>query len=95
MNEAVSDIERNTCASSYVAAYNSRHMASLIETLYVNERIETDLSKKYLIYSKNKIVHCLSNYPKHVIIFLILQTFNHLPQLNRKRWIGHIASEIL
>jgi hypothetical protein len=40
------------------------------------------------------IVHCLNNYPKHVIIFLILQTFNRLPRLNRKRWIGHIATEI-
>jgi hypothetical protein len=45
MDEAIRDIERNTCATSYVTADNSRRIAYLNQKLYVNERIKTDLSK--------------------------------------------------
>jgi hypothetical protein len=41
MDEAKSDTQHNTCATSD----NSRPMAYLILNLYVNERIKTDLSK--------------------------------------------------
>jgi hypothetical protein len=80
IDEAVSDTEQNTCATSYVTADNSRPVA-----LYVNERIKTDLSKigDYFI-PKNKTVHSLNNYLKLVTIFLILQTFNLLQRLNCK-----------
>jgi hypothetical protein len=42
--------------------------------------------KRCLFYPQNKMVHCLNSYPKHVTIFLILQTFNRLPRLKLKRW---------
>jgi hypothetical protein len=64
MNEAVSDTQRNTCATSEVTAVESKHMAYLI--LEVNGRIRTDLSNMMFICSRNKIVHFLNNYPKHV-----------------------------
>jgi hypothetical protein len=95
VDEAISDIERNTCATSHVITDNSRPVAYLILKVNVNERIKTDLSKNDVNFiPKNKIVHCLNNYPKHVIIFLILQTFNSLPRLNHKRWVRHIVNEI-
>jgi hypothetical protein len=48
MDDAVSNTEHNTCATSYVTADNSRPVAYLILKLYVIERIKTDLSKNYV-----------------------------------------------
>jgi hypothetical protein len=72
----------------------------LNQKLHVNERIKTDLSKNdvhfipkielYTVYFIPKIKFTLfKQLPKHVIIFLILQTFNRLPRLNRDGS-GHI-----
>jgi hypothetical protein len=49
MDEAVSDAERNTCATYYVTADDSRSMAYLTLKLYVNERIKCDLPKMIFI----------------------------------------------
>jgi hypothetical protein len=88
MDEAISDIEHNTCATSYVTADNTRPMAYLILKVICKwKNKDWSIKKLSLFYPQNKIAHCLNNYPKHVTIFLILQPFARLPQLNCKRWI--------
>jgi hypothetical protein len=52
----LSDTERNTCATSYVTADNSRPMAYLKLKLYVNKRIKTDLSKNAFSLNKEIIL---------------------------------------
>jgi hypothetical protein len=85
----------NTCANSYITAYNSSPKAYLILKVISNWKNKDWSIQKWCSFcSQNKILHCLNNYPKHVIIFLILQIFNRLPRLNRKRWIRTYWSEI-
>jgi hypothetical protein len=54
MDEAVSDTEHNTCATSYVTADNSTYGVS-----YVNERIKTDLSCCITQHSKRQHCHII------------------------------------
>jgi hypothetical protein len=66
MDEAVRDTERNTCATPYVTADNSRLMAYLLlKVIYKWKNKGWSIEKWCLFYSKNKIVHCLNNYPKY------------------------------
>jgi hypothetical protein len=53
MNEAAIDTQRNTCATSYVTADNSRRIADLIVKVILNERIETGLLKMMFILFRN------------------------------------------
>jgi hypothetical protein len=77
MDETVSDTERNTCATSYVTADNSRHMAYLISKVYVNERIKTDISKND-VYLCTKYIY--SNINPNVIRFATLILGNKAPR---------------
>jgi hypothetical protein len=71
-DEAVT-LSVNTCATSYVTADNSRPVAYIIlKVLRKLKNKDSSIQKCYLFHSQNKMVHCLKNYPKHVIIFLIL-----------------------
>jgi hypothetical protein len=64
------------------------HMAYLILKVIRKWKNKDWSNQKWcLFYSQNKIVHCLNNYTKHVIMFLILQTFNCVPRLKSKRWV--------
>jgi hypothetical protein len=88
MDEPVNDTDRTTCAASYVIAVNSVSMAYLILKVICHwKNKDRSIQKWCLFYSRNKIVQCLIDYPKHVIIFLMLHTSNRLPRLSRKRWI--------
>jgi hypothetical protein len=78
-NETVSNRIRNvsnemcnTSATSYITADYTSFI--FYYKLYVSERIKNNLSKNDACFIPQIIVHCLNNYPKHVIIFHILQT---------------------
>jgi hypothetical protein len=89
----VSNEKCNTCATSYVAADNSRLVAYLILKVVCKwKNKDWSVQKWCLFYSKNKTT-LFKEVPKHVIIFLTLQTFNRLQRLNRNRWIGHIGAK--
>jgi hypothetical protein len=45
MDEAISDTQHNTCATSYVTSDNSKTYAISYIKSYTNEGIKTDLSK--------------------------------------------------
>jgi hypothetical protein len=59
----------------------------ILKFIYKCKNNYLSIQKWGLLYSQNKTVHCLNNYPKHIITLLILQTSNRLPRLSRKRWI--------
>jgi hypothetical protein len=75
------------CATSYVTADNSRPMAYLVLKGICKWKNKDWYIQKWSLFYSQITVQCLNNYPKHEIIFLILQTFNRLPWRNRKRWI--------
>jgi hypothetical protein len=80
------DTQRNTCTNSYVIAENSRPMTYLMLKVICRWKYKDwSIQKLCLFYPQNNS-HCLNNFPKHVAIFLILQTFNLLSRLNHKRW---------
>jgi hypothetical protein len=84
---SVSNEMCNTRATSYVIADNWRPRAYLILKVMCKwKNKDWSIQKWCLFYSQNNCT-LFKQLPKHILIFLILQTFNRLPQLNHKRWI--------
>jgi hypothetical protein len=78
----------NTCATSYITVDNSRPISNV--TLKVKcdwKNKDWYIEKWCLFYSRNNCT-LFKQLPKHVVIFLILRTFNRLPRLNGKRCVG-------
>jgi hypothetical protein len=78
----------NTCLTSYATADNSKPVAHLILNVTCKWKNKDWYIQKWCLFYSQYNCTLFKQLPKHAIIFLILQTFNRLPRLNRKRWIG-------